>query len=164
MSTMIDTLALAKRLRAAAGSDNYADELAEAIGNAVNERAVTKADLGALADQTKADFGLLKADFKALSDQTKADFGLLKADFKALSDQTKADFGLLEADFKALSDQTKADFGLLKADFKALSDQTKADGTLMRAELTANMSKGLLNLFFGLTGVIGVATALILHR
>ncbi|MHB8228144.1 MAG: hypothetical protein ACYDFS_05360 [Vulcanimicrobiaceae bacterium] len=42
---MIDTLALARKLREAGDSQQHAESVAEAIGEAINERAVTKNDL-----------------------------------------------------------------------------------------------------------------------
>ncbi|MBV8972964.1 MAG: DUF1640 domain-containing protein [Sphingomonadaceae bacterium] len=82
----VDTLSLAKELRAADFAGPQAEAIAAAIGRAVAETAATKADLQELRAATKADLQELKAatkaDLQELRAATKADTVQLGAELR----------------------------------------------------------------------------------
>lgn len=79
----IDTLALARELRAAEMPQAQAEAFAAALGRSFSETAATKADLDQLAATTKADLNQLaaatKADLNQLAAAAKADLNQLES-------------------------------------------------------------------------------------
>jgi Skp family chaperone for outer membrane proteins len=63
--TAVDTLSLARDLRAASVPTEHAEAIASAIGRAVPEGAATKADLATLRSELKADLATLRSELKA---------------------------------------------------------------------------------------------------
>lgn len=61
----VDTLSLARDLRAADFAPPQAEAVAFAIGRAVSEGAATKADLNSLRAELKGDLSVLRSELKA---------------------------------------------------------------------------------------------------
>ncbi len=84
---MVDTLTIARELRATDLPTRQAEAIAAAIGRSVTEAGATKADVESTQRGLKADIDLLrqevKADIDALRREVKAEIDLLRQEFKA---------------------------------------------------------------------------------
>jgi uncharacterized protein YlxW (UPF0749 family) len=115
----LDTIAIARELRAASVAPEQAEAIASAIGRAVAEGSATKADLSASQSGLRADIGQLDAKIDALRASTKADIAQLDSKIDALRASTKADLAQLETRLDARIDglriATKADLADLRS-------------------------------------------------
>lgn len=115
MSSMIDTLAISKRLQKAGDTPEHADAVAEVFGMVLQENVVTKSDLREACD---------------------------KLDKKIDSVAARLDGKIVGLDGRMLTLEQR--------------------GEALAARYDSRLSRALLTLFVGLTGVITVATSLLM--
>ena len=130
MSSMIDTLAISKRLQRAGDSPEHADAVAEVFGMLLQENVVTKVDLRDSCD---------------LLDK--------KIDTVAATLDKKIDTVAATLDKKI--DTVAVNLG---SDIRGLSER----GESLAARYEGRLSRAMLTLFVGLTGVITLATSLLM--
>lgn len=95
---MLDTLRYSKRLQEAGLEPKQAEAQAEALREALDEEAVTKADLV----QVHAEFAQVRAEIAQLAQQTRAEFA-----------QVRAEMGQLRAEMGQLREYVDGRFRLL---------------------------------------------------
>ena len=126
MSSMIDTLAISKRLQKAGDTPEHADAVAEVFGMVLQENVVTKADLREACDKLDK-----KIESVAASLDKKIDTVAARLDGK-----------------------------IVALDGRMLTLEQR--GEALAARYDSRLSRALLTLFVGLTGVITVATSLLM--
>ena len=126
MSSMIDTLAISKRLQKAGDTPEHADAVAEVFGMVLQENVVTKSDLREACDKLDK-----KIDSVAASLDKKIDSVAARLDGK-----------------------------IVGLDGRMLTLEQR--GEALAARYDSRLSRALLTLFVGLTGVITVATSLLM--
>ena len=126
MSSMIDTLAISKRLQKAGVTPEHADAVAEVFGMVLQENVVTKADLREACDKLDK-----KMESVAASLDKKIDTVAARLDGK-----------------------------IVALDGRMLTLEQR--GEALAARYDSRLSRALLTLFVGLTGVITVATSLLM--
>ena len=126
MSSMIDTLAISKRLQKAGDTPEHADAVAEVFGMVLQENVVTKSDLREACEKLDK-----KIDSVAASLDKKIDSVAARLDGK-----------------------------IVGLDGRMLTLEQR--GEALAARYDSRLSRALLTLFVGLTGVITVATSLLM--
>ena len=95
-----DTLATARKLKAAGITEAHAEAIAEctaASAHAAQSELASKADIAAL----KADIAALKTDIAGIKTDAKADIAALKTNIAGIKTDAKADIAGIKADVKA---------------------------------------------------------------
>ena len=107
MAATLDTLQLAKRLKAVA----FTDEQAELVAEVMRE----SREAGAAELATKADIALLRADFDAFRVEARADMAALRsemrADMAALRSEMRADMAAMRAEMQLLEQRMTIKLG-----------------------------------------------------
>lgn len=102
----VDTLTLARDLRAANLGQDQAEAIAFAIGRALTEGAASKADLSGARADLKADIQELRAELHEVRAELKADIQELRAELKAdiqdLRLELKSDISLVKASVESV--------------------------------------------------------------
>ena len=137
MSSMIDTLAISKRLQKAGDTPEHADAVAEVFGMVLQENVVTKSDLREACDKLDK-----KIDSVAASLDKKIDSVAARLDGKIDSVAARLDGKIVALDGRMLTLEQR--------------------GEALAARYDSRLSRALLTLFVGLTGVITVATSLLM--
>ncbi len=119
MSSMIDTLAISKRLQRAGDSPEHADAVAEVFGMLLQENVVTKVDLRDACNVLDKKIDTVAATLDKKIDTVAANLG---------------------------------------SDIRGLSER----GESLAARYEGRLSRAMLTLFVGLTGVITLATSLLM--
>ena len=148
MSSMIDTLAISKRLQKAGDTPEHADAVAEVFGMVLQENVVTKADLREACD---------KLDKKIESVAASLD---KKIESVAASLDKKIESVAATLDKKIDSVAARLDGKIVALDGRMLTLEQR--GEALAARYDSRLSRALLTLFVGLTGVITVATSLLM--
>ncbi len=148
MSSMIDTLAISKRLQKAGDTPEHADAVAEVFGMVLQENVVTKTDLREACD---------KLDRKIESVAASLD---KKIESVAASLDKKIDSVVARLDGKIDSVVARLDGKIVGLDGRMLTLEQR--GEALAARYDSRLSRALLTLFVGLTGVITVATSLLM--
>ncbi len=130
MSSMIDTLAISKRLQRAGDTPEHADAVAEVFGMLLQENVVRKVDLRDACNRLDE-----KVDTVAATLDKKIDTVAATLDKKI--------------DMVAVN---------LGSDIRGLSER----GDSLAARYEGRLSRAMLTLFVGLTGVITLATSLLM--
>lgn len=151
----IDTLSIAKDLRAAALPQDQAEAIAAAIGRAMSEGAATKADLDRLGERIDARFEQEAARIDARFDQEAA---RIDARFDREAARVDARFAQVDARF----DQIEA--RLEEADVKvdARFMQVATDLRLVEERMTARIESAKNQLLTWLVGAIFAATGVLI--
>ncbi len=148
MSSMIDTLAISKRLQKAGDTPEHADAVAEVFGMVLQENVVTKTDLREACD---------KLDKKIESVAARLDG---KIESVAASLDKKIESVAATLDKKIDSVAARLDGKIVALDGRMLTLEQR--GEALAARYDSRLSRALLTLFVGLTGVITVATSLLM--
>jgi hypothetical protein len=101
----VDTLALAKELRAANIEAAHAEAIAAAIGKSVSEGAASKADLQAAEKALRADLQTVE---KALRADIQTVERTLRAEMDALKRELKADIAQSRTELEVLIEKSKS--------------------------------------------------------
>ena len=159
MSSMIDTLAISKRLQKAGDTPEHADAVAEVFGMVLQENVVTKSDLREACDKLDK-----KIDSVAASLDKKIDSVAARLDGKidsvAARLDKKIDSVAASLDKKIDSVAARLDGKIVGLDGRMLTLEQR--GEALAARYDSRLSRALLTLFVGLTGVITVATSLLM--
>ncbi len=174
MSSMIDTLAISKRLQRAGDSPEHADAVAEVFGMLLQENVVTKVDLRDSCDlldkkiDTVAATLYKKIDTVAATLNKKIDTVAATLDKKidtvAVTLDKKIDTVAATLDKKIDTVAATLDKKIdtvavnLGSDIRGLSER----GESLAARYEGRLSRAMLTLFVGLTGVITLATSLLM--
>ena len=181
MSSMIDTLAISKRLQKAGDTPEHADAVAEVFGMVLQENVVTKSDLREACDKLDKKIDSVAASLDKKIDSVAASLDK-KIDGVAASLDKKIDSVAASLDKKidsvAASLDKKIDSVAARLDGKIDSVAARLDGKIvaldgrmltleqrgeaLAARYDSRLSRALLTLFVGLTGVITVATSLLM--
>ena len=137
---MIDTLALAKRLRQAGDTPEHAEALAEALAVGLNDHVATKSDISALSAKIDAVARTLDAKIDTVASTLNAKIDTVASTLNAKLDGVAS---ALNAKIDGVSSELKATIGGITSD------------------LNARIGSATLRLFVALTAVIGVATVVI---
>ncbi len=148
MSSMIDTLAISKRLQKAGDTPEHAEAVAEVYGMVLQENVVTTADLREACD---------KLDKKIESVAARLDG---KIESVAASLDKKIESVAATLDKKIDSVAARLDGKIVALDGRMLTLEQR--GEALAARYDSRLSRALLTLFVGLTGVITVATSLLM--
>ena len=141
MSSMIDTLAISKRLQRAGDSPEHADAVAEVFGMLLQENVVTKVDLRDACNVLDKKIDTVAATLDK------------KIDTVAATLDKKIDTVAVTLDKKI--DMVAVNLG---SDIRGLSER----GDSLAARYEGRLSRAMLTLFVGLTGVITLATSLLM--
>ena len=101
MAAAFDTLTAARRMEDAGMKREQAEAVAEAVRTAAEadlEHLATKADLGDVKAELKADLAVLKTDLGDAKAELKADLAVLKTDLGGVKAELKADVAVLKTD------------------------------------------------------------------
>lgn len=101
----VDTLALARDLRAANLGQDQAEAIAFAIGRALTEGAASKADLSETRADLKADIQELRAELKSDIQELRAE---LKSDIQELRLELKTDSASVRTELKTAIEGVKS--------------------------------------------------------
>ena len=148
MSSMIDTLAISKRLQKAGDTPEHADAVAEVFGMVLQENVVTKSDLREACDKLDKKIDSVAASLDG------------KIDSVAASLDKKIDSVAARLDGKIDSVAARLDGKIVGLDGRMLTLEQR--GEALAARYDSRLSRALLTLFVGLTGVITVATSLLM--
>lgn len=80
----IDTLAFAKKLRAAGADERLADAIVEGITAADTSELATKADLRDVEHALKADVAMVRSELKEVEHSLRADVAMVRSELKSL--------------------------------------------------------------------------------
>ena len=107
----LDTLSIARELRAADVAPAQAEAIASAIGRAVNEGSATKADLVELRSAAKGDLKELQSEmqteFREFKADVKGEFRELRAEFDARFERIDSRFVQMESSVDAKLERIK---------------------------------------------------------
>ncbi len=141
MSSMIDTLAISKRLQRAGDTPEHADAVAEVFGMLLQENVVRKVDLRDACNRLDEKVDTVAATLDK------------KIDTVAATLDKKIDTVAATLDKKI--DMVAVNLG---SDIRGLSER----GDSLAARYEGRLSRAMLTLFVGLTGVITLATSLLM--
>ncbi len=152
MSSMIDTLAISKRLQRAGDSPEHADAVAEVFGMLLQENVVTKVDLRDACNVLDKKIDTVAATLDKKIDTVAATLDK-KIDTVAVTLDKKIDTVAVTLDKKI--DTVAVNLG---SDIRGLSER----GESLAARYEGRLSRAMLTLFVGLTGVITLATSFLM--
>ena len=152
MSSMIDTLAISKRLQRAGDTPEHADAVAEVFGMLLQENVVRKVDLRDACNRLDEKVDTVAATLDKKID-TVAETLDKKIDTIAATLDKKIDMVAATLDKKI--DMVAVNLG---SDIRGLSER----GDSLAARYEGRLSRAMLTLFVGLTGVITLATSLLM--
>ena len=155
MSSMLDTLAISKRLQKAGDSLEHAEAVAEVFGMVFQENVVTKSDLRDACE---------KLDKKI---DTVAEALDKKIDTVAVTLDKKIDMVAVTLDKKidTVAATLGGEIGALDGRMQGLDGRLlglEQRGEALAARYESRLSRAVLTLFVGLTGVISLATSLLM--
>lgn len=158
----IDTLSIAKDLRAAALPQGQAEAIAAAIGRAMSEGAATKGDLDRLGERIDARFeqeaARIEARFEQEAARIEARFDREAARVDARFAQVDARFAQVDARF----DQIEARFDEADVKVDARFAQVATDLRLVEERMTARIESAKTQLLIWLVGAIFTATGVLI--
>ncbi len=163
MSSMIDTLAISKRLQRAGDTPEHADAVAEVFGMLLQENVVRKVDLRDACNRLDEKVDTVAATLDKKIDTVAATLDK-KIDTVAETLDKKIDTIAATLDKKidmvAATLDKKIDMVAvnLGSDIRGLSER----GDSLAARYEGRLSRAMLTLFVGLTGVITLATSLLM--
>ena len=140
MSSMLDTLAISKRLQKAGDTPEHAEAVAEVFGMVFQENVITKADLREACD---------KLDKKIDAVASTLDGKIVALDGKMDALGARLDGKIVGLDGK-----------IQGLDGRILGLEQRGEALAARYE--SRLSRAMLTLFVGLTGVISLATSLLM--
>ncbi len=152
MSSMIDTLAISKRLQRAGDTPEHADAVAEVFGMLLQENVVRKVDLRDACNRLDEKVDTVAATLDKKIDTVAATLDK-KIDTVAETLDKKIDTIAATLDKKI--DMVAVNLG---SDIRGLSER----GDSLAARYEGRLSRAMLTLFVGLTGVITLATSLLM--
>ena len=141
MSSMIDTLAISKRLQRAGDTPEHADAVAEVFGMLLQENVVRKVDLRDACNRLDE-----KVDTVAATLDKKID---------TVAETLDKKIDTIAATLDKKIDMVAVNLG---SDIRGLSER----GDSLAARYEGRLSRAMLTLFVGLTGVITLATSLLM--
>ena len=176
MSSMLDTLAISKRLQKAGDTPEHAEAVAEVFGMVFQENVITKADLREACDKLdkKIDAVASTLDGKIVALDGKIDAVASTLDRKIVALDGKIDALGARLDGKIVALDGKMDALGARLDGKIVGLDGKIQGLdgrilgleqrgeALAARYESRLSRAMLTLFVGLTGVISLATSLLM--
>ena len=158
MSSMLDTLAISKRLQKAGDTPEHAEAVAEVFGMVFQENVITKADLREACDKLdkKIDAVASTLDGKIVALDGKIDALGARLDGKIVALDGKMDALGARLDGKIVG----LDGKIQGLDGRILGLEQRGEALAARYE--SRLSRAMLTLFVGLTGVISLATSLLM--
>ncbi len=173
MSSMLDTLAISKRLQKAGDTPEHAEAVAEVFGMVFQENVVTKADLREACDKLDKKIDSVGATLDKKIDAVGATLDK-KIDAVASTLDKKIDALGARLDGKIVALDGKMDALGARLDGKIVGLDGKIQGLdgrilgleqrgeALAARYESRLSRAMLTLFVGLTGVISLATSLLM--
>ncbi|MDH2909750.1 MAG: hypothetical protein PXZ07_06510 [Candidatus Eremiobacteraeota bacterium] len=145
---MIDTLAISKRLQKAGDTPEHAEAVAEVFGMVFQENVVTKTDLRDACEKLDKKIDTVAASLDK------------KIDTVAASLDKKIDTVAASLDKKIDTVAARLDGKIVGLDGRILGLEQRGEALAARYE--SRLSRAVLTLFVGLTGVISLATSLLM--
>ena len=166
MSSMLDTLAISKRLQKAGDSLEHAEAVAEVFGMVFQENVVTKSDLRDACEKLDKKIDTVAATLDKKIDTVAATLDK-KIDTVAAALDKKIDTvaATLDKKIDTVAATLGGEIGALDGRMQGLDGRLlglEQRGEALAARSESRLSRAVLTLFVGLTGVISLATSLLM--
>ena len=155
MSSMLDTLAISKRLQKAGDSLEHAEAVAEVFGMVFQENVVTKSDLRDACEKLDKKIDAVGATLDKKIDTVAA----------TLDKKIEMVAATLDKKIEMVAATLGGEIGALDGRMQGLDGRLLAleqRGEALAARYESRLSRAVLTLFVGLTGVISLATSLLM--